>query len=201
MATGLEYDYAAFPEPLPFAPNYQRRALMLHAEYPRQPEDCVAFQDPEVHLRTAIEYLLLNPEAAARLENRTREQRLAFVGELVRQMDPEWDTFVSRYREAHELVRCFSARLERASAGAESELQAEIDAQNTDDDLGGIPALLLGRTIEDGEWWQYLKELAYEHPAAALFVGRQALSKDEEIIIPRFRDDAEQVKVLGLKAE
>ena len=200
IATGLEYDYAAFPEPLPAVPNHQRRALMLHAEYPSRPEDCVAFQDSESHLRSAFEYLLLNPEAASRLDNRSKEQRLAFAGELVRQMDPDWESFTRRYREAHEVVCRFSQRIERAAAGADQEsgLQAEIDAQDADTDLAGIPALLLGRTIEHGEWWQYLKELAYEHPAAALFIGRQALSKDIEIIMPRFRDDAEQVRVLGL---
>src|SRR5690606_12280615 len=43
-ATGLAYDYAAFPEPLPEVPDYQTRALLLHGEYPTRPDDCVALK-------------------------------------------------------------------------------------------------------------------------------------------------------------
>ncbi|HPO16114.1 MAG TPA: hypothetical protein PLI09_21945, partial [Candidatus Hydrogenedentes bacterium] len=130
IATGLTYDYAAFPEPLPAVPNYQVRALMLHAEYPRRPEDCVALQPPEVHTQLALSYLLLDAEAAARLETRPMEQKLTFLERLVYQRDPEWKTFVERYKAACALVEQFARKIEREANRAEgvSNLVSEIEA-------------------------------------------------------------------------
>ncbi len=200
IATGLDYDYAAFPEPLPAVPNYQVRALMLHAEYPKRPEDCVALQPPEVHTQIALSYLLLDAEAAARLESRPLEQKLEFVERLVRQRDPAWDAFVARYKAACGLVDQFARKIEREANRAEgvTTLAAEIEAQLDETDPKAIPAALLGRDIPNGEWWQYLKELAYEHPAAALFVGRQAISKDTEIIMPRLLKESPLALRLGI---
>ena len=53
----------------------------------------------------------------------------------------------------------------------------------------------------DLEWWQYLKDMAYAHPASALFVARQAVSHDTEIIMPRYRADSQLARRLGLAAE
>ena len=203
IATGLEYDYAAFPEPLPAVPNFPTRALMLHAQYPHRPEDCVALQAPEAHLKTALSYLLLNPEAAARLDQQPLELRLAFVERLVRRQDPDWEAFAARYRDTCALVKAYSERFQREAnrqEGVEEGLADEIEEQREDYDPGRIPAQLLGRSIEDGEWWQYLKELAYQHPASVLFVTRQAVSKDLEIIMPRYRSGSPLVARLGLEA-
>ncbi|HNR33343.1 MAG TPA: hypothetical protein PKI11_20800, partial [Candidatus Hydrogenedentes bacterium] len=96
--TGLAYNYAAFPEPLPAVPDYQTRALILHADYPSTPENCVAMQDPAAFIRTALSYVFLDAETAARLDARPLEQRIAFTAAFVRRRDPDWDAFAERYR-------------------------------------------------------------------------------------------------------
>jgi hypothetical protein len=194
VATGLAYDYAAFPEPLPATPDFQTRALMLHGEYPRTPEDCIGLRDTKSLLQTALAYLLLDPEAAARLDARPTEVRLAFLRELVYQRDPQWEVFLERYREAGEAAREFGERLQLQREV--SALAEEIEKQ-LGEDPRQITALLLGRTLDGGEWWQYLKELAYEHPAAVLFVARQALG-DLEILVPRHAPDSPVANILGL---
>jgi len=199
IATGLDYDYAAFPEPLPQVPDFQRSALMLHGVYPERPQDCLPLQEVETFSRTALSYLLLDTAAAARLESRPLKQRLAFLAELVRQRDPEWQEFVHRYREACKLMQDFEKRIERATSErgkSRASLADEIE-EMLGEDPRAIPTCLLGRAIENGEWWQYLKELAYKHPAAALFVSRQVVG-ETEIIVPRYRDDSTVPRDLGL---
>jgi hypothetical protein len=139
----------------------------------------------------------LDVEASARLEERPLSMRLEFLKELVRQQDPEWKAFVARYREAVVLVQQFGERLLQAGRnGKAGTLAEEIEAQRRDDPRR-IPQHLLGRAIEDGEWWQYLKDLAYTHPAAALFVARQAIG-DLEILVPRCAADSPAAQALGL---
>lgn len=199
IAMGLDYDYAAFPEPMPAAPNYQSRAQMLHAEYPRRPEDAVALQRPETHTAIALGYLLLNAQLASRLEDRPLDTRLAFLAELVRQLDPEWPAFVERYKDACRLVATIGARLQKqANEREQVGLAEEIQAQQQEEDPADIPRLLLGRPVPGGEWWQYVKELAYEHPASVLFVMRQFVSKDLEIIMPRYVSKSPVIEALGL---
>jgi hypothetical protein len=200
VATGLEYNYAAFPEPLPLVPDWQTKALMLHGEYPQTADDCIPLQQPEQFLRTALAYLLLDANTAARLESRSIETRLSFLAELVKQRDPAWRDFVHRYREACGHMREFEARIqhaiaERGGSGRVS-LAREIE-EMVGEDPHKIPATLLGRAIEGGEWWQYLKELAYSHPASALFVSRQVIG-ETEIIVPRYRPDSPVTNALGL---
>ena len=196
IATGLEYDYAAFPEPLPATPDFQTHALVMHADYPERPEDCIGMWDAEALVRAALTYLLLGAETAARLDGRPLEVRLAFLGELVRRHDPAWDVFVERLQTASALAESFGDRVKQAPR--EFDLAEEIAAQQGDDPLR-IPSALLGREIERGEWWQYLKELASEHPAAALFVARQAVG-DTEILAPRYRPDSPVAQALGVDA-
>ena len=199
IGAGLDYDYASFPEPLPLVPDYQAKALTLHADYPQRIEDSVALQAPEQHLRTALDYLLIDAELSARLAERPFEVRVAFLGELVRQRDAGWQDFVKRYREACDHVLEFGKRLERAKVekGKES-LAQQVEDTQSEGDPREISACLLGRTIENGAWWQYLKELAYVHPAAALFVARQQITPDLEIIMPRYVNGSPLVSELGL---
>lgn len=199
IAVGLDYDYAAFPEPMPAPPNYQSKAQILHAQYPQQPSDAVALQAPDAHVNIMLGYLLLNPEVASRLEARSLEERLAFAVELVHQLDPDWAAFVARYKDACRLVQKIGARLQlKAQEGPRTGLAEEIEAQQQEDDPAEIPGILLGRRIEHGAWWQYIKELAYLHPAAPLFVVRQFVTKDLEIIMPRYANDSPLIKALDL---
>jgi hypothetical protein len=202
IGAGLAYDYAAFPEPLPLVPNHQTEALKLHGAYPRRPEDCVAFAPTKDHAATALEFLLGDSEAAEQLAAKPLDTQVAFLTELVRRMDLDWESFAGRYGEAVAQTREYNERLEKLSANpgqSPNTLEAEIEEQLTGD-LKELSALLLGRTIPDGEWWQYLKELAFEHPAAVLFVSRQLIG-DKEIIMPRYRPDSPLPKALGLVTE
>lgn len=202
IAVGLDYDYAAFPEPMPTSPNYQSRAQLLHADYPRRPEDAVALQAPESHVSIALGYLLLSPQIAARLEGQPLPVRLDFLAELVRQLDPNWDAFTARFADACTLVAAIGTRLERQANRAEQVgLADEIKALQAEEDPADIPKLLLGREIPGGEWWQYIKELAYEHPAAALFVVRQFVTKDLEIVMPRYVKGSPVIAALRLGLE
>ncbi|HOF40894.1 MAG TPA: hypothetical protein PLD73_12540 [Candidatus Hydrogenedentes bacterium] len=206
VASGLEYDYAAFPEPLPKTPDYQMRALVLHGDYPERPEDCLALQETGQFVMTALSYLLMSDETAARLEKRPESVRLAVLKELIECGDPAWDAFARRYREASELKREFAQRIQRAieartaaQGASHKNLAGEID-DTLGADPGRIPIALLGREIEDGEWWQYLKELAFLHPAGILFVSRQFIG-DREIIVPLYREDSPVARTLGLLPE
>lgn len=193
---GLGYDYAAFPEPMPSVPQYQTRALMMHGTYAARPEDSLALAEPETHAQVALEYLLYDSEAAGRLHALPFETRLAFLRELVQQADPAWNTFIGQYVEACKLTHAIGTRLQRSSANQPETLADEIAEQQSEDPWD-ISRALLGRTIEGGAWWQYLKELAFEHPAAALFISRQIIG-DDEILMPRLRADSPVSKALGL---
>jgi hypothetical protein len=198
VATGLDYDYAAFPEPLPLVPDFQKRSLMLHGEYPVRPEDSVPLQPLPTFLRTAENYLLLSSEIASRLEERPEELRVKLLAELVRQRDPHWDDFVANYHQACEATKDLQDRLDALREESESDNSLE---RSIEERLGLDPrilsAALLGRETPGGEWWQYLKELAYEHPPASLFVARQVIG-DVEVLMPRYRSDSPVPAALGL---
>lgn len=196
IGVGLAYDYAAFPEPLPMVPNYQEDALLMHGTYPTQPEDCVALLPPEAHVQAALDFLLYDDEAAGRLRDVSPEQRLAFLKELVRQLDPNWDEFVQRYEDACEKTQALGERLRRLGAQQAETLEDVIEEQQAEDPWE-VTRALLGRDIPGGEWWQYLKELAYEHPAAVLFIARQLVG-DQEILMPRLRAGSNVPQELGL---
>lgn len=198
IATGLNYDYAAFPEPLPTVVNFQTRALMLHGSYPERPEDSLPLLPVEQLVTVGLSYLLADPEAAARLESRPLETRLAFLCELVHQRDPEWDSFAERYREACDMTRTFGDRYRHFWAQGQ---MVRASGDEIIDQIGYDPrrimAHLLGRTLAGAEWWQYLKELAYEHPASVLFIARFALG-DIEVLRPRLREGSPLIQALKL---
>src|SRR5690606_15338578 len=96
-------------------------------------------------------------------------------------------------------VAAIGARLEKqANQREQTGLAEEIKAQQQEEDPAEIPRILLGRDIPGGEWWQYITELAYAHPAAVLFVVRQFVSKDLEIIMPRYVNQSPVINTLGL---
>ncbi len=199
IGAGLDYDYAAFPEPLPQLPDFQSKALALHADYPKRPEDSIGLQAPEQHLRVGLDYLLADAELTARLDGHSLETRVAFFKELVMQRDPAWGEFVKRYKETCAILIEYGQRLERQkSENGKATLADELAEAQAAAEPRKVPSSLLGREIEDGAWWQYLKELAYQHPAAALFVARQAVTPDLEIIMPRYAAGSPLVVALGL---
>jgi len=197
IAAGLAYDYAAFPEPLPTIPDYQARALMLHGVYPTRPEDCISLRDEETHLNLAIDYLLGDDDVAMRLRAHPLEIRLNALKELVRLIDPEWDAFAARFSDACEVVTALGERLRRNQQPHAESLQEEIEDQQGVDPRE-VMSTLLGREIENGEWWQYIKEMGYQHPASILFVARQLIG-DDEIVMPRLLAESAVPKALGLR--
>ncbi len=200
IASGLNYDYAGFPDPVPMGFDYQTRALILHGEYPRRPEDCVAALPAETFLSVALEYLLNDRDLAKRLVDQPLERKLAFLHALIHRRDPQWDEFATRFREACTLMEPFAAALAAGieSANGRISLQNEFDVEEAGDPWV-LPAALLGRQLENGQWWQYLKELAVKHPAAPLFVARQLLG-EVEVLVPRLPVDSPIPGELGLPA-
>lgn len=199
IGASLAYDYAAFPEPLPVVADFQTRALMIHGQYPLRAEDCVGLQSDEDLVPAAIEYLLNDREASGRLASRPLDVRLDFIRQWILTTDPGWDSFTKRFKKAGAMTQAHGERLRQfASHGEEGilSLEEEIEEQMAED-AKAITSELLGRTISDGQWWQYLKEIAFEHPAAVLFLSRQAIS-DGEILVPRCREDSKLVQALGL---
>ncbi len=196
IGAALAYDYAAFPEPMPMVPQYQSKALMLHALYPMRAEDCLALAEPEAHVQTALNYLLVDTTSAGRLESAPLEKRIAFVKALVAEIDPDWATFVARFADACRLTLEFGERSRRLGRHEDETLVDEIEEQQSDDPWA-ITRALLGRDIPGAAWWQYLKELAYEHPASVLFISRQVIG-EHEILMPRLRAGAPLAPALGL---
>ena len=121
--------------------------------------------------------------------------RLAFLVEWIRNRDPQWNEFVERLHQAGGLVQEFAARFQEQQTKT-TDLAQEI-LQQMGRNPHEISAALLGRVIAPGEWWQYLKELAGEHPAAALFVARQVVG-NQEILMPRYAMDSPLAKALGM---
>jgi len=198
IGLGLGYDYAAFPEPGPALANFAKRALVLHAEYPRNPQEVLAFRPPEEFISTGLTYLFDDADLEERLHGQSQERRTALFCELVRLRDPGWDEFVARYIEASKVLQRINERLQ---ALAEETGEMEGVLQDMLDELGedprAVPEALLGRALPAGEWWQYLKEIVVQHPPAAMFVGRMMIG-DTEVIVPRMRKDSPILARLGL---
>lgn len=201
IASGLNYDYAGFPDPVPMGFDYQTRALILHGEYPRHLEDCVAALPAETFIGVALEYLLNDRNIAKRLLEHPLERKLAFLHALIHRRDPQWDEFAARFREACTLMEPFAAALASGndSVNGRISLQNEVDVEQAGDPWV-LPAALLGRELENGQWWQYLKELAVKHPAAPLFIARQLLG-EVEVLVPRLPVDSPIPRELGLPAD
>ncbi len=196
IALGLSYDYAAFPEPLPLVPNHQTSSLRLHGIYPKRPEDGVAVLDESAHVEAALEYLLPDGEVSARARAFAGDTRLAFLVELVRQTDPDWGAFCKRYSEACALVNSFGERARNREAAAAAG-NSTAEPSEPGDTPAAVMERLLGRTIEGGQWWQYLKELGYLHPASVLFIARQVIG-EKELLLPRLRSGSRVAQSLGL---
>lgn len=199
IAAALDYDYAGFPEPMPKVPDYQKRALIVHARYPARQEDSVPLMPESEQVNRVIEFLLNDAEAIARLREHPVDLRTKFAVELVRQVDSEWGEFEERYAAACVLTRTIGEALLRKDRQAKSvSLEEEIAEQQTEEAPEDVMATLLGRKLEPGEWWEYLKEIALTHPAAIFFISRQLVG-DREVLLPRYRADSKLVEALGLK--
>ena len=201
FANGLDYDYAAFPEPLPAVPNFQERALRLHGVYQHGSKNLLALQEDGVILTAALNYLLANPELSQRVNDLPDENKMKFVVLLVRYMDETWDVFAERYRQAAQIVAHHKALIDKINTYSPEALdllfEQLLDSEQMAE-LKEVPSILLGNAEVDGEWWQCIKTLSYHHPAAALFVSRQRLSSKEEVIIPTYNPGSVLARKLNL---
>ena len=201
LALGLHFDYSAFPEPLPAVQEYQERAPALHSVYPASPEQTLALQEDNALCKTALNYLMPHGEFSSRFQQLDAELLVPFTAALIRSLDRDWDAFADAFKEARDVARTHQALFDRLNGYSAEVL--EVLAENLVEDAGHedlrrIPEILSRTHIDKGEWWQYLKALAYHHPGAALFVARQRLSAKEEILVPRFREDSRLALALGL---
>lgn len=201
IADGLDYDYAAFPEPLPAVPNFQERALRLHGVYQHGAKNALAMQEDKVILTAALNYLLANPELSQRLNGLSDENRLEFVVLLVRYMDDRWDEFAQCYRQATQIVTRHKSLIDKINTYSPEALdllfEQLLDSEQMAE-LKMVSALLLGDEETERSWWQCIKNLSYYHPAAALFVSRQRLSAKEEVVIPLCNPESVLAQKLGL---
>lgn len=195
MAAGLAYNYAAFPEPLPTVPDFQTRALMLHGEYPLRPEDGVAAQPLDEHLKTALAYLLGEPEMAARLKEHPLDLRIAFLKQLIADIDSGWSAFVERYRQAVEMQTQWAHRVGINEDDPEGITISTVEADQDSPEC--VTEKLLGRQLQPGEWWQYLKELALVCPTGVLFIARLFVG-GREYLVPRFPTEDALARAVGL---
>ncbi|MGC8846486.1 MAG: hypothetical protein ACP5QY_11625, partial [Candidatus Hydrogenedens sp.] len=200
IASALEYDYSAFPEPLPAVPRYHDQALILHAEYKNKWSECIGNMPMESFLRVGFNYLFLLPEHAGKITTKPIEIQIPFLIELVRQIDTKWEEFIQNIKEViplmEELYQEIKIRIGRIADGHLWEDEWD-EGLNTEKYLE-IPERLLGRTLNQKDWWAYLRELCYEHPPSALFIARQMIGKEQEIIIPRYDSDNPIIQQLGL---
>jgi len=200
IASSLEYDYSAFPEPLPAVPRYQDQALILHAEYKTKWNECIGNLPLNDFLSAGFNYLFLLPEHAGKITSKPIDIQITFFVELVRKIDPHWEIFIQRVRDViplmEELYHELKQRLEHIADGHlwEDEWDEGIDTEK----FLQISKILLGRELNNKEWWAYLKELVYEHPPAGLFISRQMIGKEQEIILPRYTRDNPVVPLLNL---
>jgi hypothetical protein len=200
IASALEYDYGAFPEPLPAVPKYQEQALILHGEYREKWEDCLGCLPIDKFLTEAFNYLFLRPEHANKILAKPIDIQVDFLVELIHQIDPNWYKFIEKVNNTipilQELYLEIRSRMERVAQG--SLWEDEWDEGLNIDKYLAIQQILLGRKITPDEWWAYLKEIAYLHPASALFIARQLIGKEKEIILPRYSPNNPVVIKLAL---
>lgn len=201
IALGLQYDYGAFPEPLPAVPDYQERAPALHTAYPATPEQTLALQSDDTLCRTALGYLLPYAEFSTRFQQPDPETLISFTAALIRALDVDWTAFTTAFKQAERLAAAHQPLFDKMNSYAPDVLEVlaeEVVSEPLLPELRSIPALLSNAAGENREWWHYVKVIAFHHPGAALFLARQRLSANEEIIVPRYREDSALAKLLGL---
>jgi hypothetical protein len=160
----------------PIGPHYQYLGPELHAECRTRPQQCVTALSADPLLDAAIRFLLPHEQFVDRIESLIKpEHKKQIVGALAASRDLDLPGLVSNLRAA-------VAELSRVENG-------------TPDDYGSIMPALLGRAIESGEAWQYLKDFCFEHPLGALCVCIKIV-RYTPVLVPVIRDGASIVELL-----
>ena len=152
----------------PVGPHFQLTGPRLHARCLMEPKNCVTTLPIEAIVDTGIHLLLSSESLSDRLIASARpEQKAQILATLATCREMDLPGLVGKLRAA-------AAEL----AGLED---------GKPDDYASIGPTLLGRETASGEAWQYLRELCFEHPIAALCVCTK-LVRDTPILVPIIRD-------------
>ncbi|NLN92644.1 MAG: hypothetical protein GX130_04940 [Candidatus Hydrogenedens sp.] len=199
IASGLQYDYAAFPEALPAVLNYQEKALSLHRAYPPTTEESET--DDSALCRSILQFLMQGAEFLQRLEGRDGEVLVQFTAQVIRCLDPQWEHFVSAFHESLAIIKAYETLFTRINSYTQEALEVLMEEIFTDEqkeELRRIAPLFAPGAPEGEEWWLTMRTLAYHHPGSVLFVRRQRLSATEEILIPECPRDSQLARLLNL---
>lgn len=77
---------------------------------PLGPRSTLRLQLLELHLRIALGYLLVDPDAVGRIMARGPEVQLDFFETFVKTIDPQWAQFAERYRKVCTMLAGGSAK-------------------------------------------------------------------------------------------
>ncbi|RJP20406.1 MAG: hypothetical protein C4520_11550 [Candidatus Abyssobacteria bacterium SURF_5] len=160
----------------PVGPNFQYLGPQLHSTCLRQPKTCVTILPIEELIDAGIQYLLAHDALSQRLLSlASLEQKRAILGVLAQYRDEDIHLLVENLRKAADL---FSAIRD-----------------GKPDDYSPIGPLLLNRPTGTDEAWQYLRELSYEHPLAALCVCIRRI-KEKTKLVPILREGKSLIEFL-----
>lgn len=202
IGLGLQFDYGAFPEPLPAVPDYQERAPGLHTVYTGVTEDALGMQEDVSLCKSILGYLMPFPEFKERVQKFLPDQLIPFTAALIRGMDPNWDTFATDFRKTMHVASRYTplfTQINSYSLEALEVLAEELVQDKELEELRHLSETLTGLSGGLYEWWRYISALAYAHPAAPFFVVRQRISAHKEIIVPCCRQDSTLSHLLGLR--
>jgi hypothetical protein len=168
--------YVAAELDRPAGPHFHYLGPQLHENCMHEPEKCVTTYSEEELIDIGIRFLISNESLAERLlaaaEPEARREILAVLA-FARDMD--FDELVKNLREAVEVV-------------------SGID-DGRPDDYSPVGVTLLGRTCGADQWWQYLREFAFEHPFGALCVCVRFV-RQTPVLVPIIRDGKSIIEFL-----
>ncbi len=160
----------------PLGPHYQDLGPELHSACQREPDKCVTALPIDSLMDEAIKFLISNDDLAQRLLSTAKAAHKPHIIETLA---------AARDTNLHEFM-------ENLRKGA-VELSKIGDGQP--DDYSPIGPALLGRIAPTGQAWEYLKELSFEHPIAALCVCLK-LIRQTPVLVPVLRDGKPLLELL-----
>ena len=160
----------------PIGPHFQRIGPRLHAKCLERPDKCVTSLPIEKLIEKGIHVLLANESLSER---------------LIASAQPEHSQLILAT-----LAACRDMDLSALAANLRAAASELSNIENGEpDDYAPLGPTLLGRETGSGEAWQYLRELCFEHPIAALCVCLKMV-KYTPAIVPIIRDGKPLIDLL-----
>ncbi len=152
----------------PIEPNYQYLGPQLHQGCLGAADKCVTTLPAESLVDAGIHLMLPSESLGEKLMAAVKpEQKGEILGTLTVCRDPDLAALAGALKDA-------AAELARLEGG---------DSR----DYSSVGAALLGRKTTSNEAWQYMRELCFEHPIAALCVCFKIV-KNTPALVPVIRD-------------